>query len=91
MDHVAGFVSCVTAMAPTKAEMRRKRKRQDDVTDEEVATRQVPGISFWVMVTCPENDLSIMEGRICNLLLQSGLALNRCDVLKPEVKIVLLY
>ena len=93
VDTILGFVTCVTAMAPSKAEIeRRKRKRSDDMfDDEETNVRLVPGVSFWVMASCPETELRRLESDLQNLVLSAGLSLSQCSVIRPKGNCYVLF
>ena len=83
---VAGFFSCITAMAPTKREIeisRRKRKIDNSMEDES-ANRQVPGVSMWIMFTCEECELPSKEEEVRTVLLHAGLSISSCDSIKPK-------
>ena len=86
-EKVVGFVSCVTALAPTKAQLAKKRKRGEEEEEEEDGEmRAVQGLVYWIMTDSTEDILQFMEAKICNLFMEAGLDITHCRVLTPNSK-----
>ena len=48
--------------------------------------RSVPGLALWIMLTINHHELPRMEATICRVIMESGLDLSSCDILRARVK-----
>ena len=52
--------------------------------DEERPTKNCPGISYWIMVNVLPHAMVEVEIKICKILLESGLNIFSCNVIRAR-------